>query len=312
MQMETTNATYDVLGLGCATVDDLLYVEQFPAPDVKTRVLRSERQGGGLTATALVAASRLGARCAYAAMLGHDEYSQFVAENLRRENVDLSQVVWRDDACPIHSTIVVDTQRHTRNIFFQIDGAVGAHDELPHEEVILASRVLFLDHYGTTGSIRAAKIARAAGIPVVADLERENVPRFDELLSLVDHLIVSQAFAMRFTSTRCASEAALALWNRAHEVVTVTCGIEGCWSVRTDNSDEAQHHAAFMVATVDTTGCGDVFHGAYAAALARGCNLEERVRFASAAAALKATNPGAQAGIPTRAQVDNFLREHSV
>src|SRR4028119_1759702 len=154
------NAQWDVLGLGCATVDDLLYVEQFPAPDVKTRVLRSERQGGGLTATALVAAaglgaggaalwaaSRLGARCADGAVLGHDEYSQFVAENLQRENVDLSHVVWSDEARPIHSTIVVDTQRHTRNIFFEISGAVGAHDELPHEDVIRAARVLFLDHY---------------------------------------------------------------------------------------------------------------------------------------------------------------------
>ncbi|HEX8237252.1 MAG TPA: PfkB family carbohydrate kinase [Abditibacteriaceae bacterium] len=305
------NIKWDVLGLGCATVDDLLYVEQFPAPDVKTRVLRSERQGGGLTATALVAASRLGARCAYAAMLGHDEYSQFVADNLRRENIDLSQVVWHDDARPIHSVIVVDTQRHTRNIFFEINGAVGAHDELPQEEVIRAARVLFLDHYGTTGGIRAARIARAAGIPVVADLERENVPRFHELLELVDHLIVSQAFALRFTSTRCASDAALALWNASRQVVVVTCGAQGCWSVQAENRIQARHHLAFEVETVDTTGCGDVFHGAYALALARGCALHERLRFASAAAALKATQHGAQAGIPARADVEDFLQQSS-
>lgn len=303
-----TNATYDVLGLGCATVDDLLYVEQFPAPDVKTRVLRSERQGGGLTATALVAASRLGARCAYAAVLGHDEYSQFVAENLRRENVDLSHVVWCDDARPIHSTIVVDTQRHTRNIFFEISGAVGAHDELPHEEIIRATRVLFLDHYGTTGGIRAAQIARAAEIPIVADLERENVPRFAELLALVDHLIISQAFAVRYTNTRSPSAAALALWNENRQAVIVTCGTEGCWAVEAGDA-LVRHHAAFAVETVDTTGCGDVFHGAYAASLARGYALNQRLRFASAAAALKAMKHGAQAGIPIRAQVEDFMQQ---
>ncbi len=302
--------TYDVLGLGCATVDDLLYVDQFPAPDVKTRVLRSERQGGGLTATALVAASRLGARCAYAAVLGHDEYSQFVAHNLQRENVDLSHIVWSKGARPIHSTIVVDTQRHTRNIFFEISGAVGAHDELPHEDVIRASHVLFLDHYGTTGGIRAAQIARAASIPVVADLERENVPRFDELLSLVDHLVISQAFAMRYTSTHSPAEAALALWNKNRQVVVVTCGAQGCWSLEADEL-QVRHHVAFAVETVETTGCGDVFHGAYAASLARGCKLDERVRFASAAAALKATKHGAQSGIPTRGQVDDFLQQRN-
>jgi ribokinase len=305
------SAKYDVLGLGCATVDDLLYVEQFPAPDVKMRVLRSERQCGGLTATALVAASRLGVRCAYAALLGHDEYSQFVAQNLRREDIDLSHTVWSDGARPIHSTIVVDTQRHTRNIFFEISGAVGAHDELPHEDVIRASRVLFLDHYGTTGGIRAAQIARAAGIPIVADLERENVLRFDELLALVDHLIVSQAFSMRYTSTRSPAEAALALWNAARQVVVVTCGAQGCWTVSADDLGQAKHHAAFEVETVDSTGCGDVFHGAYAASLARGCKMDERVRFASAAAALKATQYGAQSGIPVRKQVDDFLKQRS-
>jgi ribokinase len=305
------NATYDVLGLGCATVDDLLYVEAFPAPDAKTRVLRSERQGGGLTATALVAASRLGARCAYAAMLGHDEYSQFVAQNLRRENVDLKHIVWSDDARPIHSTIVVDTQRHTRNIFFQIGGAVGAHDELPHADVIRSTRVLFLDHYGTTGGIRAAHIARAAGIPIVADLERENVPRFAELLALVDHLIVSQAFALQYTSTHSPAAAALALWNKYRQVVIVTGGVEGCWSVSAEEPKQARHHAAYKVETVDTTGCGDVFHGAYAASLAHGYNLEQRVRFASAAAAIKATRHGAQTGIPNRVQVEGFLERGS-
>jgi sugar/nucleoside kinase (ribokinase family) len=62
---------------------------------------------------------------------------------------------------------------------------------------------------------------------------------------------------------------------------------------------------------VDTTGCGDVFHGAYASALARGLSLAERVRFAAAAAALKATRPGGQAGIPTRPEVEAFLQEHA-
>jgi sugar/nucleoside kinase (ribokinase family) len=186
---EMTEKIYDVLGLGCCTVDELLYVEQFPTPDAKVRVLERERGCGGLTATALVAASRLGARCAYAAQLGHDENSRFVAQALRRENVELSTVVWNPDARPIHSTIVVDTTNHSRNIFWQLSGVVGAHPQQPNAEVIRASRVLFVDHYGTEGSIRAAHIAREAGVPVVADLERDNVPHFEELLSLVDHLL---------------------------------------------------------------------------------------------------------------------------
>src|ERR1044071_3929876 len=79
----------DVLGLGCAAVDDIFYVEQYPPPDAKIHVLKRERHCGGLTATALVAAARLGARCAFAGTLGYDEGSEFVLETFRREGVDV-------------------------------------------------------------------------------------------------------------------------------------------------------------------------------------------------------------------------------
>jgi len=70
------------------------------------------------------------------------------------------------------------------------------------------------------------------------------------------------------------------------------------------------YQPAYRVQVMDTTGCGDVFHGAYASALVRGLELPERIRFASAAAALKATQPGGQAGIPSRAAVEEFLAGH--
>jgi sugar/nucleoside kinase (ribokinase family) len=72
------------------------------------------------------------------------------------------------------------------------------------------------------------------------------------------------------------------------------------------------YHSAFAVEAVDTTGCGDIWHGAYAAALARGLALPQRVRFASAAASIKATRRGAQAGAPTLEEVGQFLRERDV
>ena len=298
---------FDILGIGCCTVDDLLYVESFPAPDTKQRVLERVRDGGGLTASALVAASRLGARCSYAAQLGHDELSQFVARNLERENIDLSHVVWTDRAQPIHSTIVVDTTNHTRTILWSKDGETGAHDSLPAESVIRKARVLFLDHYGTVGGIRAAKIARENGVAVVADLERDNVPRFHELLEQIDHLIISHHFAINLTKSKNARDAVRVLVrNRA--AVVVTCGEEGAWFASRENAT-SQHLPAFRVQTVDSTGCGDIFHGAYAGELARGETLENCVRFASAAAAVKATRCGVQRAAPTREEVEAFLRE---
>ena len=299
------HGTFDILGLGCCTVDELLYVEAFPLPDAKIRVLERVRDCGGLTASALVAASRLGARCAYGAQLGHDANSRFVAQSLQRHAVDLSPVVWNEQAQPIHSTIIVDTTNHTRNIFWEQPGVVGAHDELPDEQTIRNCRVLFVDHYGTTGSIRAARIARKNGIAVVADIERDNVPRFTELLELVDHLVISQRFALHLTNTMSARDAVRVLVG-GRAAVVVTCGQNGCWFASSDD-ETPRHFPAFAVETVDSTGCGDIFHGAYASELARGETLHNRVRFASAAAALKATRRGVQSGAPTRAEVEEFL-----
>jgi sulfofructose kinase len=303
-------AEIDVLGLGCVAVDDLLYVAAFPPADGKAQVHDRGRQCGGLTATALVAAARLGARCAFAGVLGTDPLSVFAADCLAREGVDLTHMVRRDDARPIHSTIVVDEARQTRCIFFDLEGAVGASPDQPAEEVIRRARVLFVDPLGMPGMVRAARIARQAGRPIVADFESDESPLFPELLDLVDHLILSDDFARRLTGAADPAAAAQALWTGRREAVVITCGSAGCWWLTAACEGRPRHLPAFAVPAIDTTGCGDVFHGAYAAALARGLPLEERLRFAAAAAALKATRRGGQAGIPTREVVEQFLLEH--
>ncbi len=299
---------YDVLGLGLVAVDDILIVERYPQPDSKVQVLGEERQCGGLTGTALVAASRLGARCAYAGMLGNDELSSFVERRFVEENISLEHLVRRDDASPVHSYIIVDLTGKTRTILFSISGSVGAAPDAPPEEAIRSAGVLFVDHGGTEGMVRAARIAREAGIPVVADLEREEDPRFRDLLALIDHLIVSRSFAYRLTGESNPMKAAVALLDGGKDTVVVTAGESGAFWVTKTHPQRVHCQPAFPVQVVDTTGCGDVFHGAYAAALARGADPDERVEFAAAAAALKAQVPGGQKGIPTRAVVEEFLR----
>ena len=286
--------TRDILGLGCATIDELLFVDNYPAPDGKVLVNEAQTQGGGLTATALVAGARLGARCAYGGMLGPDETSRQVAQILQRENIDTSLIDWRDDAAAIRSTIIVDQSAHTRTIFFQRPGLVGAPPNAPAESEIASSRVLLIDHYGGAGNTRAARIARRCGVPIVADFERDNVPDWDEFFPLVDHLILSRNFAAKLCGETSPANAARALWNSQRAVVVVTAGENG--AVAFDGRDVAAV-AAYATQVVDTTGCGDVFHGVYAATLAWEWSLETRLRWASAAASLKARYIGAQTGI---------------
>jgi ribokinase len=297
----------DVIALGAVAVDSLVYVDAYPPPDTKVSVRRSLQQCGGLSATALVAAARLGASCAYAGLLGFDADSEFVSQAMLAEGIDLTHVAREVGAGPVHSTIIVGAQGDTRNIFTEHPARTGAHETLPAEELIRSARVLHVDHLGIPGMIRAARIARAAGVAVVSDLERDEFDGVDELFSLVDHLIISEGFALQRTGAQDAATAARALWTPARRTVVVTTGANGC--VFTFDGAAVQTQPALAVNVVDTTGCGDVFHGAYCAALARRMPLDECVRIATVAASLKATRPGAQAGAPFWRQVESVRSE---
>lgn len=302
---------FDLLALGSVAVDDLLYATSYPAADEKAEVLRRERQCGGISATAAITAARLGGSSAYAGVLGGDELSDFAAAQMRAEGVNLKHLARRAGVRPIHSVIIIDARRGTRNVFFDVAGFVGAAEDWPPAAAIESARVLFMDWFSVPGMIRAARLARQAGIPVVGDFEERGLPGFSTLLGLPDHLIVSQSFATRITGQSEPRRALQKLWKKHHQLVAVTGGAKGCWYLSAENPARPAHQPAFKVKVVDTTGCGDVFHGAYATALARGMNVHDRIRFAAATAALKATKPGAQKGIPTLAEVQKFLRAAS-
>ena len=125
LNSDGTPQMIDVLGLGYTAVDDLIYVDAYPLADAKTRVRARERQCGGLTATALATAARLGCRCAYAGTLGEDEYSRFVIEQFRKFDIELSLLRRRSDAHPVRSNIIVDSSLQTRTILYDLNGVVG-------------------------------------------------------------------------------------------------------------------------------------------------------------------------------------------
>ena len=305
--MTATNTTeFDLLGLGGVAVDDFLYIDQYPAPDEKVAVKKGLRQCGGLTATALVTAIRLGLRCAYAGRLGSDDMSDYVRRTLEAEGISLEHACLDPNVRPYLATIVVDTTHNTRNVFFQRPEHHGAADHHPSETLIRKARVLYVDHMGIAGQIRAAGIARRHGIDVTGDPERV-VPRHAELLRLINHIVLPKRIAFEITGEATIERALPKLWHEDAGAVVITAGQQGAY-FQASPSEPIQHQPAFTVKAVDTTGCGDVFHGAYAAALALSLPLAERIRWAAAAAAIKATEPGGQSGIPDRRHLERFLK----
>ncbi len=302
-------ALIDVLGLGAIAIDDLMYVDCYPACDAKVHVRDRHRHFGGQTGTALVAAARLGARVAYGGALGLGADSVAALEGLKAEGVSIEHCKRMEGLSPILSTVIVGDAGRSRTIFADTRKFHGADPDWPPAGTIRAAKVMFVDHWGVEGMIRAAMIAKQNGVPIVADFERNSSPRFPELLGLVDHLVVGREFAAQLTGEGEPSAAARRLLRGPHAAVVVTAGADGCWAADA-SSESLVHIPAFEVRVRDTTGCGDVFHGAYAASLAFGRPLMERVLTASAAAAIKAERPGGQEGIPNLDVITAFRARH--
>ncbi len=314
---------WDLLGFGAVAVDDLLYVDHYPPPNSKTEVRAVDRQGGGLTGTALVAAARLGATTAYAGVLGDDDLSRYTIAELTREGVDCSPVLRRAEARPIHSVIIVDRATGGRNIFFSMADVIQRPPEAMTADLIGRCRALFVDHKGIPGTLRAIELAHEHHIPVIGDVEGEPTPELLDLMGRIDHLVIGHELAGRVTGAAEPADmvAALAsprrrgpqraadslLGSPGRVCIAVTAGERGCWW--SERGGPVRYTPALRVQVVDTTGCGDVFHGAYAACIARGESVERSIRVATVTAGLKATRPGGRAGIPDRATVERVLAE---
>jgi sulfofructose kinase len=296
---------WDILGLGVVAVDDLLYVDRFPRANTKQRILSNTRQGGGLTATALVAASRLGACTAFLAVLGDDDLSSFTLAELEREGVDCGLILRWAEARPVHAVIIVDRSTGERTILYTTEGTAEVAPEEITADLIARCRVLFLDFTVGEGGLRALDLAHRQGIPVVADIEQESAPSMTELIPQVDHLIVDVEMAGRVTGESQPERMVRGLVRPDRACCVVTAGERGCWY--SERGGPVRHFPAYKVDVVDTTGCGDVFHGAYAACIARGEPVARAIRVATATAGLKATQPGGRSGIPTRAVVETYL-----
>ncbi len=299
---------WDILGFGVIAVDDLLYVDTYPGPDSKERVVEERREGGGLAGTAMVAAARLGARVAFGGVLGDDDRSRFTIAELEREGVDCSVIHHQPQARPTHSTIVVERTTGRRTILYYGNGAV-CPDIRHFDQAIADCRVLFLDNTVAPFAFDAVAVAHEHGIPVVVDLERTPDENALRLAREADHVILGSVFTTRLTGLTDPAQMVRALRRPNHSACIVTVGEQGCWYSTRATGDEVRCWPSYQIKAVDTTGCGDVFHGAYATMMARGASIERAIAVATATAALKATRPGGRSGIPNMATVEQFIRE---
>ena len=303
------NNHLDILGYGSVAVDDLLYVDHYPDSDSKIEVSHRERQAGGLTGTAMVTAARLGVTAGVFGVFGNNDLSQFTRDAFLREGIDISRLLLKEGANPIYSTIVIDQRTGERTIFFSTEGFNPIDSSEIPPDLLQDVSILFIDSHVLAQFTSLVSLARARGIPIVADIETVRILSYPEEFNAIDHLILSKTLAEKMTLSSNPKEILAGLASPQRRCSVITQGDQGCW-IRVGEGP-VFHLPAYEVDVVDTTGCGDVFHGAYAAALIHGEEPLEAVRWASASAALKATCPGGREGIPTLAALQNFLQAQS-
>ena len=298
---------HDVLGWGIVAVDDVFCVDEFPAPDAKVQADRAVRRLGGLSSVALLAVADLDGKACYCGALDPDEsLSRFVLDSLASGGVNISHTVAPRGARPLHAVIVVAAKDASRTIFYTTQGFVTRPDDDALRALVPQSRVLLVDAFILPGIEAALTAARRNGVPIVADIEVEDPAQLPGVAGMIDHMVVPAGAARALTGSDEPETAARRL-AQARAAGVVTLGDRGCWYAAGPDPSDVRHQPAFPVEARNTTGCGDVFHGAYALGVARGWPLERIVRFASASAAVRAEDSAPQGSVTSAARVEELL-----
>ena len=303
-----------IAGLGLTTIDILLRMESMPTWEGGGNMDEIRLDGGGPVGTALVAAARLGASTGFIGTRGNDELGELKIRYLSRDGVDTSQVVVRPH--PESQIIVVYVQSGTGERIFK-----GARNwvqqnlspaELDRNYLTRAS-YLHLDGLDQPETLLTAiDWMHQAGKQVVLDAGKTNGTVGETMRQIVagcDYLICGSGFGQALTGETGFYSIGKAALKLGPKVVVQTEGSEGSY---TTSADAHFHTPAFPIDPVDTTGAGDVFHGAYLYGLVQGWSLEHIAIFSTAVAALKCRRLGGRVGIPTLHDTMIFLQDHQV
>ena len=296
---------FDVVGLGANSVDFVNLLPGYPQQQGTFAKMKIREQTiclGGQMATALATCASLGLKAKYIGATGTDENGRRLRQELARRGVDLSDAVIRD-APNQFAVILVDESSGERIVLWDRNERLALRArELP-EEAIAAGRLLHVDDVDQTAAIRAAKVARQAGLPVTSDIDRIN-DQTEQVIAHVSIPIFAEHVPEHITGVKDPERALRKLREKHDGLLCVTLGARGALAL---DGDVPHYSPGFKVHAVDTTGAGDVFRGGFIYGLLNGWPTDRTLRFANAAAAASCLTLGALNGVPTLAQVERLL-----
>lgn len=274
----------------------MLVVPTFPAYGGKVRIAQEVLSPGGQVASALATAAKLGLSAKYIGTVGDDTRGEIQMESLRSTGMNLTDVEVRANCANQSAYIVIDQSTGERTVFWSRPDCLTLDPARITDANIACARMLHVDGHDTPAVEKAARVARAHGIPVSCDVDT-IYPGFDRVLPFVDYLVSSSEFPARWTGEQDPFRA-LEVIQTQHgmRVAAMTLGADGALA-RVDG--RYIYTPGFVVDCVDTTGAGDVFHGAFCYSVIKGMPLVDGLEFSCAMAALNCTKLGARGGIAT-------------
>jgi ribokinase len=303
-----------ILVVGSSNTDMVIRVSRIPKPGETVLGGEFTMAPGGKGANQAVAAARAGGHVTFVARVGDDVFGERAIANFQADGIETRFVIRTPDAPSGIALINVDGRgENSISVASGANACLSAGDIERADEAFAAADIVLLQLETPMETVRAAAIrARDRGVPVILNPAPAR-PLDDDLLRLIAVLTPNEHEAEFLTGIPVrdesgAREAAVRLRARGVVAVVITLGERGAFA----SSPEFEGLVpAFKADPVDTTAAGDVFNGALAVALAENEPIKESLHFASAAAALSVTRPGAQPSAPTRAEIGAFLRANT-
>ncbi|MER8463610.1 sugar kinase [Mesorhizobium sp. M1409] len=295
------NRPAKLLSVGALTLDTILRVETLPVHQGKFIASDGVQIASGMATSAACAAHRLGAEVSLWASAGDDVIADQLIASVEAEGVDCTFVRRVRGARSALASILVDAHGERIIVPFYDRLAQADPEALPVADLSAFDAVL-VDVRWPGAAALALKAARADGRPAILDADTAPLEVLEQLLPLATHIVASEPAARIVCGQALDPETACAdLASRTDAFVAVTGGAAGSWW-HDRSAGCVRHVAAPRIKAVDTLAAGDVFHGAFAVGMAEAMPVEQALRFASAAAALKCLHFGGRLGAPDRAE----------
>ncbi len=297
----------EIVGIGANVFDTVYSIPTYPKEDTKMRASACKIAGGGPVATGLTAAQKLGAQTAYIGVLSDDNGGRFLKEDFEKYGVNTDFTEIKSGYRSFASVLWLCADSATRTCVFDKGNLPPLVLNEAQNQAIKAAKILMVDGNEMDAALEGAKTARENGTRVLYDCGG-LYDGVEKLLALTDIMIPSLEFALAHTGCKTAEEAAKKLYEAyCPEVVVITQGKHG--GIIYDG-EKALSYPIYPADVVDSNGSGDVFHGAFAAAILKGYDYLKCCHFSSAVSALKCMGVGARESVPDFETVKKYLKEN--